>query len=875
MEVNAFILSVYENKHRFTIDLHGAIFNENNEFMEKKVFSFPFFKTLYFILDETIDFNEQLQFQIINEMSLILKDSASNIKIEKNIKLNTMECSSYKLNGYEKIISLTFRVKSDSNLYYLNNLKILKVFKVFKHIFYNEATFLDAFILHHKLKGPSWVKLLISDSNNNLIHGLKVIEKDEFKLKYNISENNKLFFLPNIKMKLMGLNYINVSEKYKIYVKIFNLKLNETDGCHSNNIDFEHYEACEVVDNSLDATLNSFFELLIKVNPDVVFGYDIINNLMNKLKKFEKYKQHNNILERSIIVDTLTFGNEYLPKMRNNSIFNMVKFIKSKNHKIPSSLNNYEIIDSQIQLIIEQGWLLLTFILSKESSLPWNLLTISKKSKQYLYYLNYAFHSNNFILPDYISNHKYLEQSKIKKINNKKGGTNLDPKPGIYKSYSSEIDGIALYSFCVLESGVCFSLDPSKTILPSITKNLIDKKVDIEELIKKKKNTSTHRDTNVMIISESNLEEEEEKKEKEEEEREGGDDNHNFFSSKMALDTLDCFRRAIKILLNSGLGCIGMESFPYFSERVYNAITSVGRKFISTAQNIVEKSSYNTKVLFGVTDSICINLEGCMEGCEEEVINEIIKDIESCFTFLKVKKAFEFKLIFVPQIKNTYAGLSISDDNTMLIKGFGQNNSKKTCDYIENYTKYFIQDLLILLLKNTSQEEVKQYIQFKIDLLKTILDENQNLDYTQFEMYNKMNSKIKPSIFFIRYKKKTEEFHGFLYVKNLHIIDSEGEFNIDNTPIPISLFNEENKTWSKFKISTLKFDLDTTFYHKQFLSLIDPIVNFFEITKKRGREETETISLKTKKQKTYNPFTDYSQFLEYVDSYDEDKFYNN
>ncbi len=249
--------------------------------------------------------------------------------------------------------------------------------------------------------------------------------------------------------------------------------------------------------------------------------------------------------------------------------------------------------------------------------------------------LMHTFYRSGFIFPDKFTK-KWEDGQKAKKRDKPKyeGGLVLEPVAGLYKDYILLLDFNSLYPSIIREYKICFTTvrrdfvditfyvpnekeqrqndqddddsqdgqglvnldripdhDPSGVkeqphtqILPKIVQNLIKKRQEIKNEIKRTKD-------------------------------------------KTLLETLDIKQKAYKLIANSIYGCLGFKNSRFYARQLAALITSYGRNILQLSAKKVTELGH--EVVYGDTDSLMINsrdknlLEAIKKG------NDIKKAINS------------------------------------------------------------------------------------------------------------------------------------------------------------------------------------------------------------------------------------------------------
>ncbi|CRG98187.1 DNA polymerase alpha, putative, partial [Plasmodium gallinaceum] len=349
--------------------------------------------------------------------------------------------------------------------------------------------------------------------------------------------------------------------------------------------------------------------------------------------------------------------------------------------------------------------------LTKLSGYIWMRSLLCYTSERIEFFLLHEYNKKKFITPIIKKKVKKIENNQLKNKNVSKyaGGLVLDPLCGYYDTFVLYLDFNSLYPSIIIEYNVCFStiklkshdnksdmerkedenedeeadgdenieiedFDKSKPgILPSILKNLVEKRAFIKKLIVNEKN-----------------------KEKKE---------------LLLIQSL-----SIKLISNSIYGCLGNTNNRFYARHMASYITLKGRNLLQHTKFKVEKE-FNLKVIYGDTDSIMIdtgiksnNLNNYKESNRlahiiKNSINKNYKklelDLECIFSkllLLKKKKyacakvidsnfeKYEYEMKGINFIKRDFSKISklIGNEVLKIIFGNKENDTKNSAVPLEN-----------------------------------------------------------------------------------------------------------------------------------------------------------------------------------------------
>ncbi len=274
-----------------------------------------------------------------------------------------------------------------------------------------------------------------------------------------------------------------------------------------------------------------------------------------------------------------------------------------------------------------------------------------------------------------------------------------EPKPGLYKD-------IALFDFRSLYPSIIVShnIGPStlncdcckgkveyaptdekeyffckkkKGFLPSLLKDIIERRMRVKEIIKKNKKK------NVL---------------------------------------LDARSEALKLLANSFYGYLGFFGARWYSIECARSVTAYGRYYIHKTIDMAEKEGF--KVLYGDTDSVFLSLEGKTEkdGIKlmEEVNEELPGVMELEYEGFYPSGIFVAAKMGASGAKKKYALLG-KDDN---IKVMGFELVRRNWSIIAKETQ---EEVLKIILRKKDNEKALKYVQKVIKQLKDKKIDNEKL----------------------------------------------------------------------------------------------------------------------------------------------------
>ncbi|KAK2580529.1 hypothetical protein KPH14_006260 [Odynerus spinipes] len=246
--------------------------------------------------------------------------------------------------------------------------------------------------------------------------------------------------------------------------------------------------------------------------------------------------------------------------------------------------------------------------------------------------LSHAFHSENYIIPDYPKIRKNVRcDSSIKKTSNYEGGLVLTPNKGFYTTLVLLMDYISLYPNIIIEYNLCFStipgvayIDYKKLKIPesNIELGIIPK--EIYKLIKYR--TKVKELMELPYISPS---------------------------KKMQYNVKQI---ALKLMANSMYGCLGAPHCRYYAKELAALITSKGREILLNTKYLVENMKY--QIIYGDTDSIMIKTNVFEYNEAVFIGNKIKQEVNKLYKSIKlnIDSIFQYLLLFK---KKKYAAVEI------------------------------------------------------------------------------------------------------------------------------------------------------------------------------------------------------------------------
>ncbi|CRG98603.1 DNA polymerase alpha, putative [Plasmodium relictum] len=475
--------------------------------------------------------------------------------------------------------------------------------------------------------------------------------------------------------------------------------------------------------------------------------------------------------------------------------------------------------------------------LTKLSGYIWMRSLLCYTSERIEFFLLHEYNKKKFITPIIKKKVKKIENSQLKNKNVSKytGGLVLDPLCGYYDTYVLYLDFNSLYPSIIIEYNVCFStirlkshenksdieekedenedenieiedFDKSKPgILPSILKNLVDKRTFIKKLITNEKN-----------------------KEKKE---------------LLLIQSL-----SIKLISNSIYGCLGNTNNRFYAKHIASYITLKGRNLLQLTKFKVEKE-FNLKVIYGDTDSIMIdtgiksnNLNNYKES------NRLAHIIKNSINKNYKKLELDLECIFSKLLllkKKKYACAKVVDSNfekcEYEMKGinFIKRDFSKISKLIGN-------EVLKIIFSNKETDVKNSSLPLENDLSEQIHEYlrnvNQRIENDEFDLdYYVITKKLTKNV--NEYQEKNSLGHVLVAERMIKdgyniCVNKEIQYCVCRSEDACKFFNKSNEKLSSsqccFSVSEIKkYDLkiDKEYYIKnQILSPINRLCQYIEGT---------------------------------------------
>ena len=602
----------------------------------------------------------------------------------------------------------------------------------YSYIFGTLTKPIENFLIKKKIMGPCWLKIKCGNiSNNSLSRSSKktlcfaellvnnpsdvITLSDNDIYKFNlistphiivssialqINKNNNIMGIScvtNNKMPLQGEEEIK-EEKYntKIFIKEQHNQKNQLNDTIFN-INKENTEY---------SLISNFLTHIKEIDPDVIIGHNIendINNIITRMKNcniFNNFyigrfdhnntKIYNSYTTGRLICDTLQSIQD-IYKSKDYSLSYLTKLLFNTDIKEIEEITNNEYNSKEICTNLYNNSLFSLKLLQKFNILPltkyltsicgntWKKSLANARAERIEYLIMHKFYEEKpkFILPD---KKEYLKGSEKSKY---KGGLVLTPSIGLYDSMVVLLDFKSLYPSIILESNICFTTINNikkNGILPTIVKSLISQRNKIKD------------ESKTNSINKLNL---------------------------------DIQQLAVKLVTNSIYGCLGYKNSRFYNLKLAETITDKGREILTNTKDFISKK-YN--IIYGDTDSIMIDTKQKDLKNAITIGNNIKESVNTQYKHIEfeIDKIYE-KLLLLS--KKKYTGKIVNNDN-IEIKGLDIVR-RDWCDISCDLGKSIID---MLFSSNYNSLCVKEFI---MEELKTIVNNN-NIPLEKFKKIRRL-----------------------------------------------------------------------------------------------------------------------------------------
>jgi DNA polymerase alpha subunit A len=617
--------------------------------------------------------------------------------------------------------------------------------KTYSNIFGNSTKAIENFLIQTKIMGPCWMKIHkthFKESSSDFLSAKKsTTQLGEFiinnyknitpltdeqityplpsliitsiriqRIKDN-KEKKSIIAISSITHNNININKVTESDQYINYIFIKD-SFNNKDIININDNDINKKQQITIVRDITEHTLLlKFTEHLKEIDPDVIIGHDIDNDIQTIIERMSDCKLYNSFYLGRLEHNYKKFNNNHTTTGRLicNTMLSIKEIFKSKDYNLSylsKSIYNITIkeldyfmdynqtIDSlkDICINIYNNSLLTIKLFQKFNIIPltkyltttcgntWKRSLVNARAERIEYLLMHKFYDNNpkFIIPD----KKEFTKSKYE------GGYVLDPKKGFYDTIILLLDFQSLYPSIIKEFNICFTtLQNTKNhgVLPEIVTFLISKRMELKNLFLNEKNQELKLNYDIQQL-------------------------------------------AIKLVTNSIYGCLGFSNSRFYQVKIAETITENGRTIL---KNTVELIGNSNNIIYGDTDSIMIDTG--IRSLDDAIIisNNIKKIISNQYNHivLNLDKIFDKLLLLT---KKKYVGRLINN-NEIEIKGL-EIVKKNYCDISSEIGKSVLD---IIFSNNINNDSIKKFV--SNELLKI---RNNNNDYSAFILREKISRNI-------------------------------------------------------------------------------------------------------------------------------------
>lgn len=617
--------------------------------------------------------------------------------------------------------------------------------KTYLNIFGNSTKATENFLIQRKIMGPCWMKIhethFKEESSDFLSAKKSTTQLGEFIISnYKnitpLTDEQITYPLPSLIITSLRIQRIKNKEKTSIIaissITHNNININKVtecdqytnylfikDNCNNKDIinindnDINKKQKITIIRDISEYTLLlKFTEHLKEIDPDVIIGHDIDNDIQTIIERMGDCKLFNNFYLGRLEHNYKKFNNNHTitGRLICNTMLSIKEIFKSKDYNISylsKSIYNINIkeldyyidynqtLDSlkDICINIYNNSLLTIKLFQKFNIIPltkyltttcgntWKRSLINARAERIEYLLMHKFYDNKpkFILPD----KKEFTKSKYE------GGYVLDPKKGFYDTIILLLDFRSLYPSIIKEFNLCFTTlrnTKNRGVLPEIVTFLISKRIEIRNLSLNEKNQELKSNYDIQQL-------------------------------------------AIKLVTNSIYGCLGFSNSRFYQVNIAKTITENGRNIL---KNTVELIGNNNNIIYGDTDSIMIDTGIKSLDDAVNISNNITKIISKQYNHivLNLDKIFDKLLLLT---KKKYVGRLINN-NEIEIKGL-EIVKKNYCDISSEIGKSVLD---IIFSNNTNNDGIKKFV--SNELLK--IRHNNNNNYTEFVLREKISRNI-------------------------------------------------------------------------------------------------------------------------------------
>ena len=642
--------------------------------------------------------------------------------------------------------------------------------RTISHIFGAKTSLVETLLVKRKLKGPCWIKInnVLPCKNKNSNCKIEVVIPSHKNIEFGIEESNKIpppLVMMSLAMKTL-INKKGEAEIFSIAGTIHNC-IDQTSStadikgnmCYFSLINTgKPYKRLGIIESFSNERelLNNFLEKILKLDPDIIAGHDLLGDLLEKLihrlnsgnvkgwsslgrilrhkfphnRKEENYAgnwQNRALTAGRLLLDTELSSKELikettyaLPALvkklfnidRNDIEFDASEAVEDEKKIIFVADHTKQDSSFVHQIVNYLNVIPLTKQLTNIAGNLWMRSLQNQRAERNEMLLVHEFYKYKYIIPDKAE--KKFEAKSEKKKNQYSGGLVLSPVAGLYDKFVILLDFNSLYPSIIREYNICFTTvlkppeskdeidnrpgsvieDASPGILPEIIKDLVTRRRATKAAMKTEKNP-------------------------------------------LKLKQLDIKQQALKLTANSLYGCLGFKQSRFYARAIAALITQLGRNTLENTVKIATEK-LNLEVIYGDTDSIMINTnlsiakEAVMKGDElKKIVNKQFKHLE-----IELDGVFQSMLLLK---KKKYAAIKIENGVTKReVKGLDMVR-RDWC----GWSKKVSSNILDLILSNYTKEEIAENIKGYIEEFMKNYDSSTLGDFIIFKQLTKAIDKYK------------------------------------------------------------------------------------------------------------------------------------
>ena len=613
--------------------------------------------------------------------------------------------------------------------------------RTIKHIFNSKLSIVENLIVHRKLKGPCWVKVVNPSKPKVKISNCRIelVVNSYTDIEIDLLDSNipppTISFL-SISLKTRP-NARNENEIFSI-----SLKAHQKIELNSPTIDIAQQMASFSIINtgkeskcrdfesvtSEKHLIEKFLNLIDQVDPDIIAGHDLYSDMSDRLLSRIQTLKPNNISKLGRIFrtkaptlrkDDLFTGNWQVRgltagRLLLDTLLSSKELAREKNYNLAELANNWfniimkeidfdliEIKENpnfalQLAKVGQEECNIVYLIVKRLNIIPltkeltniagnlWIRSLQNQRAERNEMFLIHEFYSKGYIYPD--KTELKFENKADKKKNQYSGGKVLEPISGLYDKIVILLDFNSLYPSIIREHNICFT-----TVQRSKSEDMKDNNDPgtitdglpegiLPGIIGRL--VEQRRQVKYVMKSEQN-------------------------PSK--LKQLDIKQTALKLTANSMYGCLGFKSSRFYARAIASLITQIGRNILERTVKLA-KDSLNLEVIYGDTDSIMIHTG--LDDVDSAIKKgqELKSLVNKQFKKLEIELDGVFKTMLLVK-KKKYAALRIENGALKReIKGLDMVR-RDWCDLSRNLSGKVLDIILSGNGKEDSAEKIKAEVE--------------------------------------------------------------------------------------------------------------------------------------------------------------------